>query len=100
MTNELQIIIIVPAVQNSRWETSIVNGLCRIFSLSLFCHVLFSAPKLAADFLKKQELRKAKSEGTKTVINIGSPVCFQEFFGILETVNTQANYTLQSQKTG
>jgi hypothetical protein len=41
--------------------------------------VLFSAPKLAADFLKKQELRKAKSEGTKTVINIGSPVCFQEF---------------------
>jgi hypothetical protein len=59
---------------------------------------LFSAPKLVADFLKKQELRKAKSEGTKTVINIGSPVCFQEFFGILETVNTQANYTLQSQK--
>jgi hypothetical protein len=49
-------------------------------------------------FLKKQELRKAKSEGTKTVINIGSPVCFQEFFRIPKNVNTQANYTLQSQK--
>jgi hypothetical protein len=67
-------------------------------SLVVLLLVLFSAPKMAADFLKKQELRKAKSEGTKTVINIGSPVCFQEFFGILETVNTQANYTLQSQK--
>lgn len=72
---------------------------CRIFSISLFC---FSSciplQKWQRIFKKKQEVRKAKSEGTKTVINIGSPVCFQEFFGIFEIVNTQANYTLQSQK--
>jgi hypothetical protein len=53
MTNELQIIIIVPAVQNSRWETSIVNGLCRIFSLSLFAPRLVFRSKIGSGFFKK-----------------------------------------------
>ena len=54
MTNALLFIIIHIAVQNSRWETSIVNGSMPHFqSLVVLLFVLFSAPKLAADFLKK-----------------------------------------------
>ena len=51
MTNALLFIIIQIAVQNSRWETSIVKGSMPHFQyLVVLLLVLYSAPKMAADF--------------------------------------------------